>query len=394
MVIPLAIGLLGPNGRDLPLVRDDQRPIENGVIMLEKSAETFRFAGIHARPVLSLNRGFSAPIKLNANLSSDDLRFLAAHDSDPFNRWQAVQSLATTLLLDNVTAYRKSTPLRGDDGLLTALAAILGDEKLEPAFVAQALAMPSESDIARDLGRDVDPDAIFASRRALRNEICSNLDDALRATYRRMTDSSAYRPDAAGAGRRALKNVCLDLLAASGGSAAIDLAMRQYGSANNMTDQLAALVTLSLHDVPQRQLALENFYQRFGADALVIDKWFALQASIPEDTTLDRVRSLANHPAFSFANPNRVRSLIGAFAQANQTQFNRIDGAGYAFIADAVLTLDAKNPQVAARLMTAFRAWRALEPTRRGKAEIELRRVATSDNLSSDVRDIVERSLA
>jgi aminopeptidase N len=394
VVIPLAIGLLGPDGRDLPLVREDGRTIESGVITLEKGAETFRFGPVRARPVPSINRRFSAPIKLIANLSDDDLRFLAAYDSDPFNRWQAVQSLATALLIENVGAHRKGTALRQDDGLLAALAAILADPALEPAFVAQALAMPSESDVARDIGRDVDPEAIFSARQALRCAVGVRLDGALRATYRRMSDASPYRPDAEGAGRRALKNVCLDLLAASGGSAAIDLAVRQYRSANNMTDRFAALVTLSLQDVAERQQTLDDFYQRFRSDALVIDKWFALQASIPEHTTLDRVRSLANHPAFSFANPNRVRSLIGAFAQANPTQFNRSDGGGYAFVADTVLTLDTKNPQVAARLMTAFRAWRALEPVRRGKAEAELRRVAVSVDLSSDVRDIVERSLA
>jgi len=203
-----------------------------------------------------------------------------------------------------------------------------------------------------------------------------------------------YRPDAESAGRRSLKNVCLDLLAATRRADAIKLAMRQFSSADNMTDQLAALVTLSHHDAPDRQQALDDFYRRFNSDALVVDKWLALQASIPESTTLDRVRALAAHEAFSFANPNRVRSLIGAFAQGNQTQFNRADGQGYMFVADTVLTLDGRNPQVAARLMTAFRAWRALEPMRRNHAESALRHVATASTLSNDLRDIVERSLA
>jgi aminopeptidase N len=394
MVIPLAIGLVGHNGRDLPLTRKDGHAVADGVITLTKPAETFVFTDIGERPYPSLNRGFSAPVRLTADLSVDDLRFLAAHDPDPFNRWQAVQSLATTLLLDNVLARRSGAAMREDDGIIAALAAILTDEKLEPAFVTQTLAMPSEADIARDLGRDVDPDAIFAARIALRNAIGNRLGSALREAYRQMSDGAPYRPDATGAGRRALKNMCLDLLAAAGSAAAIALAMRQYSTADNMTDQMAALGTLSFHNVPERQAALDDFYRRFSADPLVIDKWLALQAVIPESDTLERVRGLTRHSVFSLANPNRVRALIGAFAQANQTQFNRADGQGYAFVADTVLALQAKNPQIAARLMTAFRSWRALEPVRRGKAEAALRGVAGSPGLSGDVKDIVDRSLA
>jgi aminopeptidase N len=297
-------------------------------------------------------------------------------------------------LLDNVVARRQGAAFREDDGIIAALSTNLTDATLEPAFVAQALAMPSEADIARDLGRHVDPDAIFAARVALRRSIGNRLGSALREAYRQMSDETAYSPDATSAGQRALKNMCLDLLAASGSATAIALATRQYHTADNMTDQMAALSTLSLQDVPERQAALDDFYRRFSTDPLVIDKWLALQAAIPESGTLDRVRGLAKHSVFSLANPNRVRSLIGAFAQANQTQFNRADGQGYAFVADTVLALQAKNPQVAARLMTAFRSWRALEPVRRGKAEAALRQVAAAAGLSGDVKDIVDRSLA
>jgi len=161
-----------------------------------------------------------------------------------------------------------------------------------------------------------------------------------------------------------------------------------------MTDRMAAMMTLSLHPVRERQAAIDDFYRRYQSDPLVIDKWLALQAAIPEAGTLDRVRELTRHPAFSLSNPNRVRSLIGGFSAGNQTQFNRADGAGYAFIADTALALDRTNPQVASRMMTAFKSWRALEPVRRGKVEAELRRVAATPSLSTDVRDIVERSLA
>jgi aminopeptidase N len=394
MVIPLAVGLIAPDGHDLPLTLADGRTVERGVLVLSDPAETFVFANVGTRPVASLNRAFSAPVKLTANLTPDDLHFLAAHDSDPFNRWQALQTLASTLLTDNVKALRAGNPMRRDGGLIAALGAILADPRVEPAFAAQALAVPSEADIARELGRDVDPDAIFTARVALRAEIGNALGPALRDAYRGLSESGAYSPDAASAGRRSLKNIALDLLAASGSSAAIALAARQYQSADNMTDRMAAVSTLSLYPVRERQAAIDDFYRRYQSDALVIDKWFALQAAIPEPATLDRVHELTRHPAFSLGNPNRVRSLVGAFTQMNQTQFNRPDGAGYAFLADTVLALDGKNPQVASRMMTAFRSWRALETVRRAKAEAELKRVAAAPSLSPDVRDIVERSLA
>jgi aminopeptidase N len=208
-----------------------------------------------------------------------------------------------------------------------------------------------------------------------------------------MTDRGPFSPDAASAGRRALKNVCLDLLATADSVTGIARAAAQYRDADNMTDRIAALATLSHHQVPERQQALDDFYRRYDGDALIIDKWFGLQAAIPEPETLTRVRSLTAHPTFSMSNPNRVRALIGNFAQANQTQFNRRDGEGYVFHADTMLALDAINPQVAARLMTAFRSWRALEPVRREKAEAALNRVAACTTLSRDVHDIVVRTL-
>jgi aminopeptidase N len=392
-VVPLVIGLVGADGHDLPLVLTDGRTLPRGVLTLTKAAETFEFGGIAAHATPSLNRGFSAPVKVTADLTHDELRFLAARDGDPFNRWQAVQTLASALLIENVGALRTDGVLREDDGLLDALAIVLVDQRLEPAFVAQALSIPSEADIARDIMQDVDPDAISLARQALRRSIGAALGPALRRAYSDLREVGPYNPDAVSAGRRALKNVCLDLLAAGGDGTGIDLAAQQYRDADNMTDRMAALSTLSLHDTPERPGALDDFYRRYEGDPLVIDKWFGLQATIPEPETLARVQALTAHPAFSLANPNRVRALIGSFAQANQTQFNRSDGAGYAFIADTVLELDARNPQVAARLMTAFRSWHSLEARRRAHAEAELRRVAGAPALSRDLKDIVERSL-
>ncbi|MGA7487092.1 MAG: aminopeptidase N, partial [Xanthobacteraceae bacterium] len=366
MVIPLAVGLVGPDGRDLPLRLGDGRTFERGVLTLTEPAETFVFEDVGAPPVPSLNRGFSAPIKLAVDLGTDDLKFLAAHDCDPFNRWQALQTLATRLLVAHAADLVAGRMTREDDGVLDALDALLADAALEPAFVALALTLPGEADVAREIGRDVDPDAIFAARSALRVAVGTHLAAPLFDRYRRLSEAGPYRPDAQSAGRRALRNACLDLLVATRRPEAVSLAAGQYRAADNMTDRMAALAALSLCDVPERAAALDDFYARYAGDPLIVDKWFTLQAAIPEPATLDRVNALTKHPAFSLANPNRVRALIHAFASMNQKEFNRADGAGYDFIAETVLALDPKNPQVSARLATIFRTWRTLEDGRRG----------------------------
>jgi aminopeptidase N len=394
MVIPLSLGLVGRNGHDLPLKLSTGEPMERDVVVLNKPVARFEFVNIDEDPVISINRGFSAPIKLITDLAARDLTFLAAHDADPFNRWQALQTISTRLLIDNVAALRSGRPTRGDDQLMLALAAILGDTALEPAFVALALVPPGEGDIAREIGRDIDPDAIFRARAELRAAIGQQLGPALTTLYDRMAPSGDYSPDAQSAGRRALRNVAIDLLAATAKPAVIARVCRQYETANNMTDRMAALVTLSLHEVPEREYALADFYARYASDALVVDKWFSLQATIPQPNTLENVRRLTAHPAFSPANPNRVRALIGSFAQGNTTQFNRADGLGYDFVADTVLALDQKNPQISARLATAFRSWRMLEAGRQMKAEAALTLIKGTPGLSRDLSDIVERALA
>jgi aminopeptidase N len=394
MVIPLSLGLVGKNGRDLPLKLSNGEPIESDVVVISGRATIFEFTGIAERPALSINRGFSAPIKLVTDLNANDLAFLAAHDSDPFNRWQALQTIAMRLLIDNVEALRSGRSTRSDDQLMLALATILEDPALEPAFIALALVPPGEGDIAREIGRDIDPDAIFRARAALRATMGDQLGPALSTLYDRMALSGGYSPDARSAGRRALRNVAIDLLAATGKPVDIARASRQYATADNMTDRLAALATLSLHDAPERKRAFADFYARYASDALVVDKWFSLQATIPQPNTLENVRSLTAHPAFSLTNPNRVRALIGAFAQGNITQFNRADGLGYDFVADTVLALDSKNPQISARLATAFRTWRTLESGRRARAESALKRIKAAPGLSRDLADIVERALA
>ncbi len=392
-VIPLAFGLVGRDGRDLDANADIATGRQPGIIELTAAAQTFVFTDLPERPVPSLNRGFSAPIRLVGNLSAADLQHLAAYDRDPVNRWQALQTLAMRILVESAAAIRQGRKVASDSGSLEAMRAILRDRALQPAYVAQALTVPAEADIAREIGNDVDPDAVFAARRQLRADIGKALGGDLGNIYKSLAPSGPYSPDAASAGRRALRHVALDLLAASGEHDAIALAARQFREADNMTDRIGALSTLALYDVPERAEALDDFYRRYASDPLIIDKWLTLQAAIPEETTLTRVRALTQHPAFSISNPNRVRSLIGSFAQSNATQFNRRDGAGYDFVIEMALAIDQRNAQVAARLMTAFRSWRALEPERRTRAEQALRRLAGVPTLSVDVRDILGRAL-
>jgi aminopeptidase N len=393
MVIPLRVGLVGPDGRDMALRAPDGGNGPEGVLVLTEARQSFTFRGVSERPVPSLNRGFSAPVTLKSGLSSDDLLFLARHDADPFNRFDAAQTLALAHLVDATAAVRSGRTPAAPAVLIGALGSVLSDPALDPAFIAQALAVPSESDIAREIGADVDPDAVLKARTGLRKALGRALAPELAGAYERFATPGPYSPDAASAGRRALKNTCLDLLAISREADGIARTAALYRAADNMTDRFTALAILA-HSAPEeRDAALADFHARFKDDPLVVDKWLALQAQIGEAGTLDRVRALTTHPAFSMGNPNRVRALIGTFAAANQTQFHRADGAGHGFVVDAVLALDGRNPQVAARLLAAFKSWRALEPVRRASAEAALKRVAATSGLSPDVADIATRSL-
>jgi aminopeptidase N len=398
-VIPVELGLIGAAGENLPLVTSDDygasaKELSTGVLELSTEQRRVVFHNVPSRPVASLLRGFSAPVRLFYAGSENDLITLIMHDSDQFNRWQATQTYATRLLLQSVGLIRAGKTPNHDGAFTAALQNMLDASSADPAFTAQVLSLPGEADIAREIGEDVDPDAIFAARRNLRETLGRDLAPSLLDVYEKLTDQGPYSPDAASAGRRALRNAALDLYAAGNPAAGTPLARRQFDSATTMTDKIAALGILANSKSAEREAALQAFYATYAGDALVIDKWFALQAAIPEAETLDRIKILMNHQAFSLGNPNRVRSLIGAFAASNQTRFNATDGSGYDFVSKIVLSLDSKNPQVAARLLGSFRSWRILEPGRRRLAEAALRQVAAAAALSPDVRDIVERSLA
>jgi len=390
--IPIAFALLGPDGNEIEAPKTDSKAVRDGLIELTSSRERIVFTDLPDKPVPSLLRGFSAPVKLTSNLTADDLLFAAARDSDPFNRWQAVQSLATRLLVDAQAALAAGRKPKSDPRFAASLGKTIEADTLDPAFRAQVLAMPSEADIAREIGRDVDPDAIHAADEWLRRLIGDKLGETLYDLYRRAGSNAPYSPDAESAGRRTLRNTALGLIAGTGPEG-IAVAERHYRNADNMTDRIAGLSALTRQGCAQAGDVLDDFFARYHTDPLVLDKWFSLQATMPGADTLGRVETLTRHSAFSVSNPNRVRALIGAFAAANPTQFNRADGAGYRFVADFILEIDGINPQVAARLLSAFRSWRVLEPVRRAAAEAELKRIAAHDGLSRDTADIVQRSL-
>jgi aminopeptidase N len=394
MHIPLAFGLVGEDGKDMAIGAVDGATVENGVIHVRKRKHTVTFSGVASRPTLSLNRGFSAPITLSIEQKPEDLFFLAGHDSDLFSRWQASNTLFTDAL---VAAYRK---VRGGDQpeFATRLAQlagqIAGDETLEHAFRALSLTLPAEADIARELGGDIDPDAIFSAHEALTTAIAAANRQAFESLYGDLVDRGDFSADAASAGRRALRNALLNYLSLLPGGAG--LAARHFHAATNMTDRAAALAVL-VHrhgGSPEAIAALSAFEKTYAGDALVMDKWFQIQASAPGSGTVDTVKALVAHPAFSMNNPNRVRALIGTLANASQTGFHRADGEGYRLLADTIVDIDRRNPQLAARLATAFRSWRSLEPRRQAKAREALLSMAGAGKLSADLGDIVERTLA
>jgi aminopeptidase N len=394
MHIPLAFGLVGEDGKDMPVGAVEGATVENGIIHVRKRKHTVTFSGIASRPVLSLNRGFSAPVALSVEQKPEDLLFLAGHDSDLFSRWQAFNTLLTDALIAAYRAIRGGN-LPGFGDHLAALAGrIAVDAALEPAFRALALALPGEADIARELGSDIDPDAILSARVALATALADGNERIFRDLYAGMLDNSDFSPDAASAGRRALRNALLDYLALLPNG--VEIASAHFHAATNMTDRAAALAVLAHRHggSAEATAALAAFEKTYAGDALVMDKWFQIQASAPGAGTVDTVKALAKHAAFSMNNPNRVRALFGTMANASQTGFHRADGEGYRLLAATIVDIDRRNPQLAARLATAFRSWRSLEPGRQSKARAALLFMRDAGNLSTDLADIVERTLA
>lgn len=391
MVIPLSFGLLGKDGKDMPYQPDNH--VENGVIVLSEASQTVRLSNLAEKPVLSLLRGFSAPINVKMTETDDDLAFMARFDSDQVNRWQSLNKLVTEALIKAVKNTAIDKP-EMPENLVELFGILLDDENLEPAFRALCLQLPSEAEIARLIGENIDPDRIYNIRQAFIASLAKNLVTKFAAIYEKMGHLGRYSPDAAQAGKRSLKNIVLDYLSVAENAPV--RAAEAYRHADNMSDRMAGL-TILVHRFNGSKEALEalsDFEKRYQNDPLVMDKWFTVQATVAGTKTLDHVKELMKHPLFSLDNPNRTRALIASFAAANQTGFNRIDGEGYKFLADIILNVDKENPQLAARLLTITRSWRQLEPTRRAKLQAELMRISQQAKLSTDVADIVHRTLA
>lgn len=388
MVIPVTLGLVTEAGET---AFKCDRLDERGVFTFDKAEDSILFTGLLQEPTPSIFRDFSAPVKISLDLDNSKLLTLLRHDSDAFNRWQSAQTVASRILVRMIAGEECSVETQC---FIEALHNFLRSEaSRDPAFAALVLMLPGENDIAQEIARDIDPDRIFSCRNQLRRQLATQLSVTLKDLYGKLQNTSHYTPDASSASRRSLANLALDLIACANSAEGEKLAATQFACATNMTDRLAALSVLSHIPGETRENALIRFSQDNREEPLAIDKWFALQAAIPETGVLERMERLMEHPAFSLSNPNRVRSVVGSFSMANSTQFHRIDGKGYAFLADIILKLDAINPQIAARLMTAFGPWRTMEAGRRRHAEHELRRIASEPDLSRDTSDIVQRTI-
>jgi aminopeptidase N len=376
MAIPLKLALFNPNTGE----HDGER-----LELLTEATTTLRVSGHAAAPILSINRGFSAPVIIEVDRSAEDLAFLSAHDDDPFGRYEAMQQLMVNTLVSAVSgAAVDHAPV------MNAVRNTLTNNALDPAFIAEAVLLPSEAFIG-DQMLVVDPDAIHAAREALRIALGRDLGDLWRAAYHgHAQDAYAYTPE--GKGARRMRNIALGYLMGGGADDAGALAFAQFEAADNMTDRLAALATLTSSDASERVAALDIFYNRYRGDALVIDKWFSTQAFSTRADAYDTVRELSQHPDYALTNPNRVRSLAGAFA-VNQPRFHRADGAGYAFLADTIIALDAINPQVAAKQVPPLGRWRRFDTARQELMKTELRRILGTKGISRDVFEQVSKSL-
>ncbi len=388
--IPIRVGLLGADGRELPLVRADGCT-DPGLIELRDAAMEVIFEEVPEAPVPSLLRGFSAPVRLEIDQSDAELRLLMAHDSDGFNRWEAAQRLVERLILGLVEAGADAVRL--PESYLDAFRHTLARAEEDPALAAELLQLPSETWLG-DQMEVLDPEALHRVREGVKAELGRRLQDLLVEGYRRFDDQGSYQITAEAIGRRSLKNLLLEYLVAGGSKEGKALCLAQYRRGANMTDVMAALACIAHTHWPERETILAEFAARWADDPLVMDKWFSVQALSHREDTLPGIQVLLSHPAFSMENPNKVRSLIGAFAAGNPLRFHAPDGSGYTFLVDKVLELDGINPQIAARLLRNLSRWRRLDPARQALVRQQLERVLARPDLSRDVHEVARTLLA
>jgi aminopeptidase N len=390
--IPVKLGLLDANGDEFPLCMGG-KALPDSFVLLKKKKEVFTFEDIGERPLPSLLRGFSAPVKLNSGSSDRDTLTLVRSDGDLFNRWQTAQTFALNHMAQMAHAIAAGDAPRVNTRFVQAAGAVASDESLEHAYRAAFLSLPSESDVAQAIGKNVDPEAIHGARATLRAGLGKNLRGILEGIFERSTPAEPYAPDPESIGRRALRQAALGLLAAGKSRFGIAAVKAQARTASNMTESVGALAILSILGGDAYDEALQRFYRRWKDEALVMNKWFSLQATAPSPDTLKRVPELASHALFSPQNPNRVRAVYGAFAHGNQVRFNDASGKGYELVANAVTEIDGFNPQIASRLLSAFESWRILEPKRRALAEQALKRVLAKKDISRDTFEIGSKIL-
>ena len=393
-IIPVAMGLLDANGNDIELqLEGNSRTLGTShVLQLTKKQQSFTFINIDSEPLPSLLREFSAPVRLVYPYSISNLIFLMQHDSDAFNRWEASQRLAQMIIMDMLLSSAKGEALGVEPRVIDAYQALLENNDLDYSLRAEALALPSESDIAEAMD-DADPEAIHEIREFLRGSIAKALRLSFEAIYIDLEDKGEYKVDAQSIGKRQLKNTCLSYLGAIKDDGIYDTCYQQFNDASNMTDNLAAFAVLLGIDCPQRQQAIDAFEQSWKDNTQVMDKWFMMQATSSLPNTLKRVKSLMQHDLFDITNPNKVRAVIGAFANMNPVNFHQADGSGYTFITDRVLELDKFNPQIAARLVRTLINGHQYNAEREALMRQSLEKIKAEKGLSTDVFEIVSKSL-
>ena len=399
-VIPLAVGLVDPEGRDVPLRVEGMAAIApradgsaTAVLLLTGERHRFVFTGVEAPPVPSLLRGFSAPVEVRHDYGDAELLHLMAHDSDAFNRWEAGQALAKRIILARAGELRAGKPMTVPADYLEALGRAISDGGRDPAFAAEVLQLPSEGYLAEQM-EVADPDAIHAARASLLREVAVRFRTRFEDAFRHLSVPGPYSPDALCAGRRALRNAALGYVALMDDATSRALAFREFRRAENMTDAIAALACLANSRGAERDRALSIFHARWKDEALVVDKWFRVQAVSWLPGTLDRVKALASHPDFDLRNPNRARALVHAFALDNPLHFHAADGSGYRWVAEQVVALDRLNPQVASRLARAFDRWRKYDPARQAHAGAALESIRAAEGLSANVAEVVGHALS
>jgi len=402
--IPIAIGLLGSAG-DLPLYLKNSEPdFETGdntykVIELTQTEQTFIFERVQEKPVPSLLRGFSAPVKLHYDYSREDLILLMSADSDGFNRWDASQQLSLQVVNEVIAAYQRGENLNSfsiDTRLIEALRSVVQDETLDQAMVAYMLSLPSEAYIS-ELAEVVDVEAIHYSRSAVRKAIARELRVEFERIYKNYDHEQAYSATADAIASRSLKNVALAYLMLLNDEQIIRACEQQYLRANNMTDVMAALTQLINTEAPLAQSlsgnALADFYERWQHESLVVNQWLTVQATCSLPNTLAKVKALEVHNAYDSKNPNKIRALVSSFCNSNAINFHDKSGEGYKFLADKIIVLNKQNPQIASRLLTPLTKWKKYNPERQALIKSQLERIMAEPDLSKDVFEVVSKSL-